>query len=154
MQNEVIKTIYIDACALCRPFDDQSFLRIKLETIAMDLIINQVRTNKYNMKYSSAHLIEIEDIPDVIEQAEVKSLLVLLGRPVFSVSDKTAAGRRTEILIKNKFGVADAAHAAFAERCADAFISCDDDLIRKCRLNQLGVWCGTPVEFCQKEALQ
>ncbi|MCL4321813.1 MAG: hypothetical protein M0016_00195 [Deltaproteobacteria bacterium] len=26
------KLIYIDVCALCRPFDDQSLLRIRLET--------------------------------------------------------------------------------------------------------------------------
>ena len=33
------KNIYLDVCAFCRLFDDQSYLRIKLETIAVNLIL-------------------------------------------------------------------------------------------------------------------
>jgi len=32
------KLIYPDVCALCRPFDDQSYLRIRMETEAVNLI--------------------------------------------------------------------------------------------------------------------
>ncbi|MDF2953368.1 MAG: hypothetical protein OD816_000613 [Thermodesulfobacterium sp.] len=32
------KLIYLDVCALCRPFDDQSYLRIRMETEAINLI--------------------------------------------------------------------------------------------------------------------
>jgi len=30
--------VYLDVCALSRPFDDQAFLRIRLETEAVNLI--------------------------------------------------------------------------------------------------------------------
>jgi len=33
--------IYLDVCTLCRPFDDQSFLRIRLETDAVNLIMSK-----------------------------------------------------------------------------------------------------------------
>ena len=36
-----MKSIYIDVCALSRPFDDQSFLRIRLETEALNLILSK-----------------------------------------------------------------------------------------------------------------
>ena len=34
--------VYLDVCALIRPFDDQSFLRIRLETEAVNLILSRV----------------------------------------------------------------------------------------------------------------
>ena len=33
------KPIYLDVCVLSRPFDDQSFLRIRLETEAVNLML-------------------------------------------------------------------------------------------------------------------
>ena len=36
-----MKTLYLDACALCRPFDDQQQPRIRLETDALLLILNE-----------------------------------------------------------------------------------------------------------------
>jgi hypothetical protein len=34
--------VYLDVYALSRPFDDQSFLRIRLETEAVNLILSRV----------------------------------------------------------------------------------------------------------------
>ena len=31
--------VYLDVCALCRPFDDQAHMRIRLETEAVQLIL-------------------------------------------------------------------------------------------------------------------
>ena len=41
------KTIYIDVCALCRPFDEQEYMRIRLETEAVNLILSKVRDGNY-----------------------------------------------------------------------------------------------------------
>ena len=46
------------------------------------------------------------------------------------------------------FGVADAAHIAFAEKSGTPFISCDDRLIKKCLNYKVKIWCGNPVIFC------
>jgi hypothetical protein len=34
--------VYLDVCALRRPFDDQSFLRTRLEAEAVNLILSRV----------------------------------------------------------------------------------------------------------------
>ncbi len=41
--------------------------------------------------------------------------------------------KRTEDLYSLNFGIADAAHVAFAETSADYFITCDDKLLKKIR---------------------
>lgn len=50
-------------------------------------------------------------------------------------------------------GMADAMHVAYAESCNAEFITCDDDLIRKCRRNISIIWYGSPVDFGKKESL-
>jgi len=61
---------------------------------------------------------------------------------------------RADHLYSLKFGVADAAHVAFAEASSDFFISCDDRLIRKCRKANIDIPAMNPVEFCVKENLR
>ena len=40
------KRIYLDVCALSRPFDDQAFLRIRLETEAVNLILSKTKAGQ------------------------------------------------------------------------------------------------------------
>jgi len=46
------RLIYIDVCALSRPFDEQSYIRIRLETEAMNLILSKIRDGKYKLVVS------------------------------------------------------------------------------------------------------
>ena len=64
------------------------------------------------------------------------------------------ARERAQQLSSLKFGVADAAHLAFAEKTADYFISCDDKLLKKCNRFKVSVLAMNPVEFCFKEDLK
>lgn len=41
--------IYIDVCALSRPFDEQNYLRIKLETEAINLILSKITEGAYRL---------------------------------------------------------------------------------------------------------
>ena len=54
------KLIYFDVCVLSRPFDDQSFLRIRLETEAANLILSKVRNEEYGLAISPIHFEEIK----------------------------------------------------------------------------------------------
>ncbi|MGA7875979.1 MAG: hypothetical protein WCA08_09970 [Desulfoferrobacter sp.] len=146
------KAIYIDVCALSRPFDDQSFLRIRMETAAVNLILSEVRRGSYRLIISPVHTREIRAIEDSIERVELQMLLAALGKPV--AVNRAKARARTEELIRLGMGVADAAHVAFAEESAVDFISCDDRLIKKCAASVTVVWCGNPVSFCEKEGLR
>lgn len=42
-----LKLIYLDVCALSRPFDEQDYLRIRLETEAVNLILSKVKEGYY-----------------------------------------------------------------------------------------------------------
>ncbi|MEA3358600.1 MAG: hypothetical protein U9R17_04230 [Thermodesulfobacteriota bacterium] len=74
------KTIYLDVCVLSRPFDDQSFLRIRLETEATNLILSQVRNAKYRLVVSPIHWEEITAISDLFEKTELQEGLKTLGK--------------------------------------------------------------------------
>ena len=118
------KLVYLDVCALCRPFDDQHPLRIRLETDAVNLILAKVkRGGRYALLVSPVHLQEVAAIPDVYERVGLETILDHYG--ISAAVDVVAAKQRAEDLVALGFGVADAAHVAFAEQSGVAFISCD-----------------------------
>ena len=144
--------IYLDVCTVSRPFDDQSYLRIRLETEAVNMILSKIREGTYRLMVSPVHVKEIEAISDVFERIELLTVLRELGKPIKVNMAKARA--RAEELVKLHFGVADAAHVGFAEACMAQFVSCDDILIKKCLKYKISTWCGNPVAFCEKERLK
>jgi len=147
-----VKPIYIDVCALSRPFDDQSYLRIRLETEALNLIFLNIKRGKYRLMISPVHFEEIEAISELYERLELQAILEIMGEPI--KANLIEVRERAEDLIKHNFGIADAAHVAFAEHTAADFITCDNILIKKCLNYKTGIWCGSPVSFCEKEGLR
>jgi hypothetical protein len=77
------RRVYVDVCALCRPFDDQTHLRIRLESDAVLLILNHVRAAHIALVVSPVHQIEIAAIQAVEER---EHLLLLLSQISTSVS--------------------------------------------------------------------
>jgi len=148
----MLQSIYLDVCTISRPFDEQHYLRIRLETEALNLILSKVKKGDYRLLVSKAHTKEIEAIPDVFERIELQTLLERLGEPVKVNLTKTR--KRAEELVELGFGIADAAHVAFAEQAQAQFISCDDTLILPLLRSDINVWCGNPVAFCEKEGLR
>ena len=65
-------------CALSRPFDDQSFLRIRLETEAVNLILSKIKKGNYRLIVSPVHFKEIEAISEARERIELQTLLEIL----------------------------------------------------------------------------
>jgi len=60
----ISKSIYMDVCALSRPFDEQDYVRIRIETEAVNLILLKVIEGSLRLLVSPVHMIEIEAIPD------------------------------------------------------------------------------------------
>lgn len=145
-------TIYLDVCVLSRPFDEQHYIRIRMETEAFNLVLAKVREGRYKMVVSAVHDKEIGAIVDTYERVESQTLLGQVGERV--KVDNARARLRAEHLVSLGFGIADAAHVAFAELAGAQFISCDDALVRKCLRHEIAVWCGNPVSFCEKEGLR
>jgi predicted nucleic acid-binding protein len=146
------KRLYLDVCTFCRPYDEQTSLRIRLETDAYYLILSHFEAGDYIAVISSVHFAEIGDFEDARERLELEALLKRLQAPVGYSPE--ALRRRTEELVELGFGVADAAHVAFAETTADVLISCDDDLVKKCRKYVSRLRVCSPVGFVQEENLK
>lgn len=149
---QLAQSIYMDVCALCRPFDDQSQMRIRLETDAVQLILSYVRSGRLRLAVSPVHVAEIDAIDEMAEREHLKSELQQIGWKV--VADIKHTRLRAEQLLQLGLGPADAAHLAFAETARADFITCDDRLIRQCRRLNTPVWFGAPMAFCDKENLQ
>ncbi len=146
------KSIYIDVCALSRPFDEQRYIRIRLETEAINLILSKVKDGVYKLLVSPVHIKEIDAIANIIERIELQMILNRWGEKIKVDLVKTRI--RAEDLVNSGFGAADAAHVAFAEQAGAQFISCDDRLIKKCINHKIDLWCGNPVAFCERDNLR
>jgi hypothetical protein len=144
--------VYLDVCTLCRPFDDQSQIRIRLETEAVQLILSHIRLGFLTLITSPVHRIEVGAIPDFKEREYLLALMKEIGGEV--ASDQARVRARAEALVAEDLGPADAAHLAFAEAAGADFVTTDDRLIRQCKRVGAAVWCGNPVAFCEKEDLR
>jgi predicted nucleic acid-binding protein len=149
---QLAKRIYMDVCALCRPFDNQVQMRIRLETDAIQLILSYVRSGRLSLVISPVHVVEIDAIDEMAEREHLRSVLKQIGWSV--VFDRKHTRLRAEKLLQLGLGPADAAHLAFAEAAQADFITCDDRLIRQCRRLNTPVWFGAPMAFCDKENLK
>ena len=120
--------IYLDVCCLNRPFDDQSQNRVRLESEAVEMILDRVRALDLNWVTSSAVELEVDRMPDHSQRDNVWSVMKwALERITVNASIEK---RRTEIRTLG-FTPMDALHLSCAEAAAvDVFLSTDDKLVR------------------------
>lgn len=125
--------IYLDACCLNRPFDDQTQPRIALETQAILTILSQCQSGIWKLITSNALNEELNQTPDLERLKNAKTILTLAKIKV--ITSQFIEQRSTE-LQKLGFTGYDATHIASAERSrADIFLTTDDRLIRKAQKN-------------------
>ena len=125
--------IYLDACCLNRPFDDQSQPRIALETRAILSIINQCQISTWRLITSTALDLELEQTPDLERLKNTKMILSIAKIKVISSQFIDQRSRELQLLGFTGF---DATHIASAERSkADVFLTTDDRLIKKAAKN-------------------
>jgi predicted nucleic acid-binding protein len=127
-------------------------MRIRLETDACSLIRQHIQNGQYTIIVSPVHFREVAAIEETREQTEVAALLHRYG--ITPSCDLGSVRKRAEALQARRFGVADAAHVAFAEATADVFITSDDRLIRQCRRASVRVRAMSPINFCLTEDLR
>ena len=146
------RAIYLDACALLRPYDDLGQARVRREADAVALVLAHVRAGRFALVVSPTHEQELPALAQGDEAVAVRLLLERFGRPTTA---RPAVLRRAREWMTRGLGVADAAHLAFAEAARADFVSCDDRLLRRAaRSGDTRVWIGDPVGFCRKENLK
>ena len=121
--------IYLDNCCFNRPFDDQSSMKVFLETQAKMMIQSHIRDNTLSLLWSFILDYENSANPDEMVMEEIrlwrksaKEIITLDENIVKFDVDLTNAG----------FGKKDALHIACACRArADFFITVDKGIIKK-----------------------
>lgn len=125
--------IYLDVCCLNRPFDDQTQLRIHLESEAVLAIIKQVEQAGWTWVSSEALIYEISKTPNVARKERLWSLesgaseRLELNEEIY---------QQAEMIKQLGFAVLDALHLACAIKAeVDIFLSTDDKLLKKSQLH-------------------
>lgn len=132
-----------------RPFDDQSQVRIRLETIAIYAILKTIKEKRYSLLWS--FMLEFENSlnPDEDIKVEIQMASSLALELINMTDDILIAAKSLESKgIKPR----DAIHVACAIKGdADYFLTCDDKLIRKSQLIKDKIIIMNPIDFIRVE---
>lgn len=118
--------IYMDVCCLCRPFDDQTMGRIRLEVTAIQEIIRRCASQEFTLVTSEAITEELSVIPDIRKRLRVEKIASVAGEQV--LVDEGIISRMHEIITMSG-DTMDSLHIACAERAGAVLLTTDDGLI-------------------------
>ena len=121
--------IYLDNCSFNRPFDDQSSMRIKLETEAKLFVQEKILIGKLQLIWS--HILEYENMqnPFIERRNSIIEWKKIAAEKIDGTKNVVArASEFTRNGVKSK----DALHIACAiEGKAEYFLTTDDKLLKK-----------------------
>ncbi len=121
--------IYLDNCSFNRPFDDQSFMRIKLETEAKLFVQEKILIGKLQLIWS--HILEYENMQNpFIERRDAIIEWKKIATEKIGGTENVVA--RASEFTRNGVKSKDALHVACAiEGKAEYFLTTDDKLLKK-----------------------
>jgi len=124
-----MRRLYLDMNVFNRPFDDQSQVKIRLETIATHAVLRTIKDKKFALLWS--FMLEFENSLNPYEdiRMEIKMASSLASDYVDISDDVITAARNFESAgIKPR----DSVHIACAVKSkADYLLTCDEKLIKK-----------------------
>ena len=124
-----IPSIYLDACALIRLFDDRSQARVRAESYDVEEFFTLVFQGTVRWMISEVLEAEILNNPNSDTRVEVLELLAASTERIILTN---AAFQRAEDLEKLGYGAFDALHLACAEQAqVDGLLTTDDRFIRR-----------------------
>jgi len=120
--------IYLDTSVYNRPFDDQTQIRIRLETESFLTIFEEIIKEKFFLVISSVLIYE-NSLNPFAERKEKVNMYLSYGKQRQPLNYKIE--KRATTLTKMGFASIDALHIAVAEYAnCDYFITCDDEILR------------------------
>jgi predicted nucleic acid-binding protein len=135
--------VYLDTSTYNRPFDDQTQPKIFLETQAVVVIFQTIRSQAVELVNSSVLEYENSRNPDPVKRKAMSQYLQMAGSR-WEVEE--AIRQRGRQLEHNGLKAIDALHVACAEAASsDYFITCDKRLINRC--STLAMKVMNPVDF-------
>lgn len=142
--------IYLDVCCLNRPLDDQTQVRVRLESEAVVFVLSRIAAGEWLWFGSTAMIAEIKQTPDAARQQQVLLLTEHIDEMI-SITEEIAV--RTKELEGLGFKAFDATHLACAEYGrADVFLTTDDRLLRRAKrlAKQLQIRVSNPLTWVQE----
>lgn len=145
INNQGIMKIYMDVCCLCRPFDDRTQDRIRMESEAVLTILDRCNED-WMLVGSGAVDFEISAVTDQKKRTDISVLASLVKEKI--KTDKRIIKRASE-LEELGFHAMDAAHISYAERGAEVMLTTDDDVLRMARIkrNKIYIEIENPVRW-------
>jgi hypothetical protein len=141
--------IYMDVCCLCRPFDDQTIGRIRLEVTAVQEIVRRCASREYTLVSSEAITEELSKIPDIWKRLRVEKIVSVAKEQVFI--DEEIIARMHE-LISMGGDAMDSLHIACAEHAGAVLLTTDDGMITFFKIHQdIQVHIENPVTWLKEE---
>ena len=123
--------IYLDNCCFNRPFDDQSQIKIKLESEAKLYIQGKVIEKEIELVWS--YILDYENNHNPFD--ERKNIInKWKKKAIIDVVENNKILKKANELIKKGIKTKDALHIACAVHAAsDYFITTDEQIIKKCK---------------------
>ncbi|MBI3958169.1 MAG: PIN domain-containing protein [Chloroflexi bacterium] len=123
-----MQKVYLDTCCLNRPFDDQSQVRVRLESEAILHIIERCTSGELRWVASNILDFEIGQTQDADRRERVHTLRSFADDTVTITASRLQRSQEIEALGISKL---DARHIACAEQAqVDAFLTTDDRLLK------------------------
>ncbi len=121
--------IYVDNCCFNRPFDDQSQLRIKLESEAKLKIQEEIRAGRLEMVWS--YIIDYENSKNPFAERK-KQIVVWKKYAIVDIQENTEIIEKANSLSCKGMRKMDSLHIACAiySQC-DYFLTTDDKVLKK-----------------------
>ena len=139
--------VYLDNCCYNRPFDDQTQLKVRLETEAKLSIQAMMRMGVLEYVWSDMLVTEVSDNP---LQANCEKILAWRDRAVEYVHIDDAIERRAMEIMRLGVKTADAIHLACAESAGcDWFFTVDMGILKKTgNIGSMRV--ANPIQFIEE----
>jgi predicted nucleic acid-binding protein len=139
--------IYLDNCMFNRPFDEQTHIRIRLETEAKLAIQEEIRRGTYQLIWS--YILDYENSKNPFQ--ERKEQIIKWKKYAITDIEENTEIIKTALLLNSKgLQKMDSLHiacAVFAK--ADYFLTTDDKVIKKAN-TLTGIKITDPIDFIKK----
>jgi predicted nucleic acid-binding protein len=139
--------IYLDNCCFNRPFDDQSSIRVKLETDAKLYIQLMVRTGKLELAWS--YIIDFENNANPFDERK-NTIENWRSMAVVDILENDRILSKAIQFVNGGLKPKDALHIACAIESGCSCFLTTDDLILKKMANQNEIAVLNPVDFAKQ----
>ena len=140
--------IYLDNCCYNRPYDDQGYLSVQLETQSKIYIQNKIRDGIYELATSEVLVFEIDNMPFLARKSAIRSFIEENTSVHIGPSLKSAVIERAHIIMETGIKYKDACHIASAILAHCQYFITTDKRVLKYRTEDIIII--NPIDFVRE----